>query len=297
MLHGVPVDNPTHGARSDSVNQFFRPTLLASDDDYARTHGPGVKFSRSTCLCFFATARVRVSNHGLLEQQEARHPPSALHWFLLAIAADVPRDGAGGFTMDVPRSRSLVLLAVLGVLMTAVTGCALLQPASDSAAPQVFGPLPLGVSVQQGRYEVRLDKVSVNGTRTISLSRRVSSDPGAMPDTATAAAQKPTDVKTYLVSAGSRPTARVGYRFVDAVVAFQASPGIGTAELQRGIITTATVLSGDIRHEVGDRCSGLAVGSSTVYETLEFELPMTAESALLRVGLKDTSETLSFRLW
>jgi hypothetical protein len=207
----------------------------------------------------------------------------------------------GGLTVDGSRNRSLVLLATLGVLLAALTGCSLLQPANDSASTP-YGPFPLGVSVQEGQYLVKLEGVNVNGTRTIALSQRVSSDPRAMPDTATAAALKLADVKsvrTFLVSAGvaARPTARVGYRFVDAVIALRAPSATGTAELQRGVITSATVLAGDTRCSLGDRSAGLATTSSTVYETLEFELPMTADSAILRLGLKDTTETISFRLW
>lgn len=198
--------------------------------------------------------------------------------------------------------RSLVLLAALGVLVIVLSGCSLFQPANDTATPQVYGPFPLGVSVQQGRYLVKLDGVSVNGARTIALSQRVSSDPRAMPDTATAAALRQTDVKsvrTFLVSAGAqaRPTPRVGYRFVDAAIALRTPSATGTVELQRGVITSATVLAGDKLYPLGDRSAGLAVGSSTVYETLEFELPMTADSAILRLGLRDTTETISFRLW
>lgn len=200
------------------------------------------------------------------------------------------------------RHHSLILLAALGVLMIVLAGCSLLQPASDSSTPNAYGPFPLGVSVQQGRYLVKLDGVSVNGAKTIALSQRVSSDPRAMPDTATAAALRLADaksVRTFLVSAGAqaRPTARVGYRFVDAVVALRAPSATGTVELQRGVITSATVLAGDKLHPLGDRSAGLASGSSTVYETLEFELPMTADSAVLRLDLKDSTETISFRLW
>lgn len=201
--------------------------------------------------------------------------------------------------MDSPRNLSLVLAAVVGVLMAALTGCSLVQSASDSGAAQPFGPFPLGVSVEQGRYTATLDEVSVNGTRTIALSQRVSSDPRAMPDTATAAAQRATAVKPFVVSAGmaARPTARVGYRFVDAVVAFKAQSATDAVELQRGIITSATVLADDRRHPLGDRSAGLAASSLTVYETLEFELPVTAESAILQLGMRDTTQTVSFRLW
>jgi hypothetical protein len=120
-----------------------------------------------------------------------------------------------------------------------------------------------------------------------------------MPDSATAAVQKPEVAKTFLVSAGvaARPTARVGYRFVDAVVALEAQTPADVVELQRGVIATATVLADDKVHPLGDRSAGLATGSLTVYETLEFELPMSANSAILRLGMKDTTETVSFRLW
>jgi hypothetical protein len=163
----------------------------------------------------------------------------------------------------------------------------------------VYGPFPLGVPVQQGHYLVKLETVSVNGTRTIALSQRVSSDPMAVPNNARAATLMPSEAKTFLVSAGAqaRPTARVGYRFVDAVIALRAPSATGTVELQRGVITSATVLAGEKLYPLGDRSAGLAVGSSTVYETLEFELPMTADSAILRLGLKGTTETIGFRLW
>jgi hypothetical protein len=197
------------------------------------------------------------------------------------------------------RNRNLGLLATLGIVVAVLTGCSLLQSANDSAALHPYGPFPLGVPVQQGRYQVKLETVSVNGTKTIALSQRVSSDPMAVPDTATAATLVPSEAKTFLVSAGGagRPTARVGYRFLDAVISLRAPSATGTVDLQRGVITTATVLAGGKVYPLGDRSAGLAKSSSTVYETLEFELPMTADSAVLRLGLKDTEESLGFRLW
>jgi hypothetical protein len=196
------------------------------------------------------------------------------------------------------RNRHLALLVMFGVVAAVLTGCSLLQPANDSVVP-AYGPFPLGVPVQQGHYVVKLETVSVNGARTIALSQRVSSDPMAVPDTATAATLMPNETRTFLVSTGAaaRPTARVGYRFVDALVALRAPSATGTVDLQRGVITTATVLAGGKVYPLGDRSAGLAKSSSTVYETLEFELPMTADSAVLRLGLKDTAESIGFRLW
>src|SRR5450756_325840 len=173
---------------------------------------------------------------------------------------------------------AVTALTIASLLGVGTMGCSGQQTPAQAppakASDSTLGPYPMGVTVDQNPYTLRLSEVKVLAPSCNALMARGSPNPPV------------TDIP-----------ARDGYRYVDVTIALQATLATATTALQHGVVATSSVLAAGRIIPATGQARGYGSATPVVDEFLEFEVPVDAHDAVLRLKLKGSSATVSFRLW